>query len=109
MPNARTRLTVTFEEAMERSKGYRRSELMIRYQFLNVYYEMVVVKSLKVSTLFKDWYDECNFCPANDTPASKVHILINPDCTALDISEDVPFGHLMERIEEITTGHMYCA
>ena len=109
MLNARKRLNVTFEEAMARIKGYRRSELIICYQYLNVDDEMVAMKSLKVSTLLKDWYDECNFCPANDTDVSKVHILIHPICTALDISENVPFGQLMNAIEGVTVGRKYCA
>lgn len=107
MPKARNSFNVTLQEAMEKIKAHRRSELIIRYRYLNAVDRMVTVRSLKVSTLFKDWYNECNFCPANDTAVSNVHILINPTCTALDISEDVLFGQLMDMIAAVTVGHKY--
>lgn len=105
MPNAKTTLTVSFEEAMEKIKGFRRSELVIRFRYNNAEDKPVAVRARKVSTLFADWYGDCAHCPPNDTTVRKVHILINPLCTALDIAEDVVFEQLMDRIEDVTTGH----
>lgn len=109
MPNARNTLKVTFEEATEKFRGMRRAEMIVRFRYRNYDDEEVRVKSLKVSALYKDWYNDCNFCPPNDAQISHLHILLNPICTALDVTGDVTFGHLMNTIEDVTVGHKYCA
>lgn len=68
MPNARNTLKVTFAEATEKIRGIRKSEMVVRFRYQNNDNEEVRVKSLKVSALYKDWYNDCNICPANDTP-----------------------------------------
>ena len=109
MPNARHTLKVTFEEATEKIRGIRKSEMVVRFRYRNNNDEEVSVKSLKASALYKDWYNNCNICPANDAPLSHLHILLNPICTALDVTGEVTFEQLMDMIEEVTVGHKCCA
>ena len=107
MPIARTTLKMTFEEAAAKIRGIRRAEMVIRFRYRNNDDEEVNVKSLKVSALYKDWYKDCNICPANDTQISHLHILLNQTCTALDITDDVTFEQLMDTIEAVTVGHKH--
>lgn len=107
MLNARNVLKVTFEEVAEKIRGKRRAEMVVSFRYLNCDGEEVRVKSLKVSALYKDWYTDCNICPANDAHISHLHILLNPTCTALDITCDVTFEQLMDTIEAVTVGHKY--
>lgn len=109
MPNARTMLNVTFEEATEKIRGMSRSQMIVRFRYRNYDDVEVKVKSLKVAALYKDWYNDCNICPANDALVSHLHFLLNPICTALDVTGDVTFGQLMDTIEAVTVGHKYCA
>ena len=109
MPIARNTLNVTFEEAAEKIRGKRRAEMIVRFRYRNYDDEEVKVKSLKVSALYKDWYTDCNICPANDASISHLHILLNPTCTALDITDDVTFEQLMDMIEKVTVGQKRCA
>lgn len=109
MLNARNTLTVTLEEAVEKIRGNRRAEMIVRFRYRNNDDEEVRVKSLKASALYKDWYNDCNICPANDAQISHLHILLNPTCTALDITGDVTFEQLMDTIEAVTVGRKYCA
>ena len=109
MPNARDVLKVTFEEAAEKIRGLCRAEMVVRFRYRNNDDEEVKVKSLKVSALYKDWYNDCNICPANDVQISHLHILLNPTCTALDVTSDVTVEQLMETLEAVTVGHKYCA
>ena len=107
MPNARKILNVSFEEAIEKIRGMRRADMVVRFRYRNYDDEEVEVKSIKVSALYKDWYNDCNVCPANDTSISHIHILLNPVCTALDINDDVSFEQFMDALEEVTVGHKY--
>lgn len=107
MPNARNILNVTFKEAVEKIRGVRKAEMVVRFRYLNYDNEEVVVKSIKLSKLYKDWYNECNICPANDTPISHLRILLNQTCTALDINENITFENLMNAVEEVTAGYKY--
>ena len=107
MPNARNVLNVTFGEAVEKIRGMRRSEMVVRFRYRNNDDKEVSVKSLKVSVLYKDWYNDCNICPANDAKISHLHILLNPVCTALDVEGDITFEQLMDALEEVTVGHGY--
>lgn len=107
MPNARNVLNVTFEEAIKKIRGNRRAEMIVRFRYRNSDDEEVRVKSLRVSALFKDWYSDCNYCPANDTPINHLHILLNQTCTALKITDIVTFEQLMDTIEEVTLGRQY--
>lgn len=106
MRNANKILSVTFNEAIEMLRGFRRAELIIRYRFNNVDDATVNVKSMKVSALYKDWYGECHFCPSNDTLINRLHILL-PTHVALDITHDVEFGRLMDALEEVTVGRKH--
>lgn len=107
MPNARNVLNVTFGEAVEKIRGMRRAEMVVRFRYQNNEEEEIAVKSIKASALYKDWYGECNICPANDTKIHHLHILMNPACTALDINDDVSFERFMDALEEVTVGHKY--
>lgn len=109
MPNARNTLIVTFEDAAEKLRGIRKSEMVVRFCYRNNDDQEVSVKSLKMSALYKDWYNNCNICPANDTPITHLHILLNQTCTALDITGDVTFEQLMNMVEDVTVGFKYCA
>ena len=105
MPNARTVVSATFQDAIEMMRGVRRSNLIIRFAYRNYEDDDVNVKSTKASTLYRDWYSECNICPPNDTDIYRLHILISPICTAIDIKEPVHFEQLMDSLEEVTVGH----
>lgn len=107
MPNARNILKVSFEEAVEKIRGVRRAEIVVRFRYRNYDDEEVAVKSIKLSVLYKDWYNDCNICPANDTPISHLHILLNQTCTALDIDDDITFEIFMNAVEEVTVGHKH--
>ncbi len=104
MAKANKVLSVTFDDAIEMLRGFRRAELVIRYHFNNVDDVTVNVKSMKFSALYRDWYGECHFCPSNDTLINHLHILL-PTHVALDITHDVEFGCLMNALEEVTVGH----
>lgn len=104
---ARNTMKVTFEEAIEKIRGARRSEMIVRFRYRNNDDEEVRVKSLKVSALYNDWYNDCNVCPANDAPISHLHIHLNPTCTTLDITDEVVFEQLMDTIEAVTDGYKY--
>ena len=107
MPNARNIMNVSFEEAIEKIRGVRRAEMVVRFSYRNYDNEEIVVKSIKLSALYKDWYNDCNLCPANDFLISHLHILLNQTCTALDINEDVTFERFMDAVENVTVGHKF--
>lgn len=107
MLNARNTLNVTFDEAIEKIRSMRRAEIVVRFHYRNNEDEEIAVKSIKASALYRDWYGECDICPANDTKIYHLHILMNPACTALDISDDVSFERFMDALEEVTVGHKY--
>ena len=104
MPNAKNVLKVTFEEAMEKVRGVQRGGLVVRFRYRNCDDEEVIVKSIRASALYKDWYGDCNICPANDAVVTRLRILINPSCTALDITHDVVFERFMDTLEAVTVG-----
>lgn len=106
MRKASNTLNVSFEEAVEKMRGFRRAELIIRYRFTNADNATVDVKSMKASALYKDWYGNCNFCPSNDTYINHLHILL-PTHVALDIAHDVQFECLLNALEEVTVGHKH--
>lgn len=105
MPKAKNTLQVSFESAIEKIRGHRRAEIVVRFCYQNDANEKIAVKSIRASSLLKDWYDECNLCPANDAVINRLHILLNSSCTALDVTEEVLFGQLMDTIEAVTAGH----
>lgn len=107
MLNARNILNVTFEEAIEKIRGMCRSEMVVRFCYRNNEDEEVAVKSIKASALYKDWYGDCDICPANDTKIRHLHILLNPTCTALDITDDVTFEQFMDALEDVAVGHKH--
>ena len=107
MPNARNTQNVTFKEAVEKLRGIRRAELVVRFRYRNCDDKEVAVKSVKASSLYKDWYGNCNICPANDTVIRRLHILINPSCTALDVTDAVTFEQLMDALETAAVGHAH--
>lgn len=109
MLKAKNTLNVTFEEATEKIRGVCKSKMVIRFGYRNNDNKEVRVKSLKVSALYKDWYNDCNICPANDTQIDHLHILLNQTCTALDIAGELTFGQLMDTIEDVTAGYKYCS
>lgn len=109
MTNASKLLKVSFAEATDKIRGIRRAEMVVRFRYRNNNDEEVRVKSLRVSALYKDWYNDCNICPANDTHISNLHILLTSTCTALDIISDVTFEQLMDTIEAVTVGRKHCA
>ena len=97
--------SVTFDDAVENIRGMRRAEIIVRFCYDNEEGEKAKVKSMKASALYRDWYGECDVCPANDAVISQLHILMNPTCTALDINEDITFERLMDAIERVTVGY----
>lgn len=102
---AKNVLDIAFNDVIEKNRGFRRAEIIIRFCYYNAEGKKVKVKSMKASALYRDWYGECIVCPPNDARISQLHILVNPICTALDIKEDVTFEQLMNVLEEVTVGH----
>lgn len=97
-------MRVTFHDAVESIRGMPRAKMIVRFCYYNAEGKRIKVKARKASALYRDWYGECNICPANDAIITRLHILMNPTCTALDITEDVTFEQLMDAIEEVTVG-----
>ena len=97
-------MIVTFHDAVESIRGMSRAKMIVRFCYYNAEGKKIKVSPRKASALYRDWYGECNICPANDAVISQLHILMNPTCTALDVTEDVTFEQLMDAIEEETVG-----
>lgn len=96
-------LNLPFEEAAKRMKGLCRSELVIRFSYINCEGKIISVRSCKASMLYRDWYGACNVCPPNDACISSLHILF-PNKTAADIQDTIRFDKLMDTIESVTKG-----
>lgn len=103
MSNVRTTQKVSFNEAIAQMKNMLRGAVSMKYQYTNEDGKKVSVPTQKVSTIYGDWYGECNYCPANDTMVSHIHLLL-PTNVTLEVEGEVPFGDLMDAIEENTVG-----
>ena len=106
MSYAKNTLNVNFKEAVQEMRGFRRSEMIIRFRYQNDFGEEGIVKSLNASALYKDWYHNRDICPADDVHISHLHILL-PTCVALDVTDKVTFERLMNAIEDVTVGRIY--
>lgn len=107
MRYAQTTKQVTFNEAISLVRGIPRSRLAMGYSYINDSEKKVVMRSTRVSAIYRDWYGECDYCPSNDAVVTHLHILL-PTQVALDVIGEVPFGNLMDAIEAVTIGRKHC-
>lgn len=100
-------MKMKFEDVLPLLKGIPRSSIIMNFRYTNYEGKTIYVRSARVSGIYKDWYRDCEFCPPNDTYARQIHMLLptTPETTQVDIIDKVPFGTLMEQIENLTEGH----
>lgn len=95
--NAKT--AVSFMDAVNSIKGRIPSRVWVRFCFINTMGDKVRQKDIRLNVLYKDWYGECEHCPANDTPITDVHVRTE-DGVKLSLADTgIKFGDFMDTLE----------
>jgi hypothetical protein len=93
-------MKVSLYDAIQGCMSSNPGKVWVEFTFENDAETRIRQKQVSLSTLYKDWYNECNLCPPNEAKITDVCLCSDGNQHKFEVvDEQLEFGDFMDELE----------